>query len=65
MLHWQDQTRLCESNIDSDSYFSENQKKILLENSVASVKPLRAVEDQDDHLFTQTGNYWITINALR
>ena len=47
--------RLCESIVDSESCFSENQKKILLENSVASVNSLRAVEDQSDQLFTRTG----------
>ena len=38
MLHWQDQTRLHESIVDSGSYFSENQKKTLLENAVDCVK---------------------------
>ena len=38
-----------------DSYFSENQTKILLESAVASVQPLRSVKDQADQLFTQTG----------
>ena len=32
----------------TDSHFSENQKKILLENAVASVAPLRAIKDQSD-----------------
>ena len=54
MLNWQDQVRLCESLVDPDSYFSENQKKTLLENAVTSVTPLRGVKDQDDQLFTHT-----------
>ena len=34
ILNWQDQVRLHESLVDADSYFSENQKKTLLENAV-------------------------------
>ena len=51
ILNWQDQVRLHESLVDADSYFSENQKKILLENVVSSVKPLRSVKCQADQLF--------------
>ena len=53
-LYWQDQTRQHESIVDSHSHFSENQKKILLESAVASVKPLRAVKCQVDQMFTHT-----------
>lgn len=55
MLNWQDQVRLYESLVDEDSYFSENQKKILLENAVAPVKPMRLVKDQADQMSTHTG----------
>ena len=66
ILNWQDQVCLCESLVDNYSYFSENQKKILLQNSVDSVKSLRCVKDQANQLFTNTQvNYWITINMTR
>ena len=52
ILNWQDQVRLYESLVDADSYFSENQNKIMLENAVASVKPLRSVKEQVDKMFT-------------
>ena len=52
MLNWQDQVRLYESLVDEDSYFSENQKKMLLENAVAPVKSLRSVKDQGDQMST-------------
>ena len=55
ILNWQDQVPLHESIVDADSYFSENQKKILLENAVASVKPLRSVKYQADQTFAHTG----------
>ena len=51
----QDQVRLYESLADADSYFSENQKKMILENAVASVKFLRAIKDQADKIFAHTG----------
>ena len=54
ILNWQDQVRLHESLVDAHSYFSENQKKILLENAVASDKTLRAVKDQADQFCTHT-----------
>ena len=44
-----------ESIVDHDSYFSEQQKKILLYNTVASVKPLSEVKDQADQLHVHTG----------
>lgn len=55
ILNWHDQVRLRESLVDEDSYFSENQKKILLENAVAPVKSLRSVKDQADQMSTHTG----------
>ena len=48
IINWQDQIQIYESLIDSNSHFSENQKKILLENSTASTPALRAVKDQAD-----------------
>ena len=55
ILNWKDQIRMHKSLVNADSYFSENQKKILLENLVASVKPLRSVKDQHDQLYAHTG----------
>ena len=48
VLNWQDQVRIYESLVNYDIYFSDNQKKIFLENEVASVQPLLSIKDQDD-----------------
>ena len=45
ILNQQDLGRLYESLVDDGRHFSENQKKTLLENAAASVKPLRYVKD--------------------
>ena len=55
ILNWQDQVRLCKLLVDADTYFSQNQKKIILENVITSVKPLCSFKDQSDRLFTYTG----------
>ena len=55
ILNWQDQVLLHGSLVDDDSYFSKNQKKILLKNDVAPVKPLRSVKDQADQMANHTG----------
>ena len=44
MLYWQDQTRVCETLVPTDSHFYEHQKRTMLENAVASVDPLRAIK---------------------
>ena len=54
ILNCQEQFCLYESLLDTNNYFSENQKKILLENAVASVKPLRSIKDQADQMFDHT-----------
>ena len=56
IMHWQDQTRQCESLVDDKSYFSDNQKKILLENTVASLQSLCATKDQAGQLQTHNGD---------
>ena len=48
ILHWQDQIQVCETLVPTDSHFSEHQITIMLENSVTSVVPLRAMKDQSD-----------------
>ena len=52
ILNWQDQVRMHESLVNSDSYFSVNQNKMLLENIVNLVKPLCAVKCQANKLHT-------------
>ena len=52
MMHWQDQTRLHESLVETQSYFSENQKKTLLENAASPSQSLRAIKDQANQLQT-------------
>ena len=53
MLHWQDQIRVCETLMPTDSDFFEHQKRIMLENAVASAGSLRAIKDQSDQYFTK------------
>ena len=55
MLHWQDQIRVHETLVPTDSQFSEYQKRIMLENTVASVGPLRSIKDQSDKNFSHSG----------
>ena len=45
ILHWQYQIRVHETLVTTDSHFSEHQKRIMLENVVASVEPLRNTKD--------------------
>ena len=54
-MHWKYQIRLCESLVPTMSHFFENQKKMLLKNTVASVNPLRAIKGQADHHLTHSG----------
>ena len=53
ILHWQDQVRLYESIVDTKDYFSDTQKRTILENAVSPLKALRAVKDQADQFKTQ------------
>ena len=53
--HWKDQIRVHDTLVPTDSHFSEYQKRIILENAVASVGPLRAIKDQSDQHFSHIG----------
>ena len=55
IFHWQDQIRVCETLVPTNSHFSEHQKRSLLENKVASVGPLRAIKDQHNQHFSHSG----------
>ena len=39
----------------TNSHFSEHQKRIILENAVASVRIIRAIKDQSDQNFSHSG----------
>ena len=49
ILHWCDKVRLYEELIPVSDHFSDNLKKILLQNTVAGVKPLNSVKSQLEH----------------
>ena len=55
MIQWEDQIRLCESLVPADRHFSENQKKLVLKNVVASVVSLSTAKDQSDQHFSRSG----------
>ena len=44
ILHWMDQIRLYERQVKKDEYFSDGQKRTMLENAVSSVDDLRRVK---------------------
>ena len=50
---WQDQVRLYEPIVDKRNFFSDTQKKTMLENTVSPLKALRAVIDQANQFKTQ------------
>ena len=49
ILHWCDKVRLCEELIPISDHFSDNLKKILLQNTFERVKPLNSVKSQLEH----------------
>jgi hypothetical protein len=55
VLHWQNQVRLYETQVESEEYFSNGQKRHMLQNAVHPVQELRAVKTQADQHKTQTG----------
>ena len=55
MFHWQDQIRVHETLVPTDSHFSENHKRIIFENEVYYFGSLRAIKDQYDHKFSHSG----------
>jgi hypothetical protein len=55
VLHWQNQVRLYETQVESEEYFSNGQKRHMLQNAVHPVQELRAVKTQAYQHKTQTG----------
>jgi hypothetical protein len=55
LLHWQNQVRLYETQVESEEYFLNGQKRHMLQNAVHPVQELRAVKTQADQHKTQTG----------
>jgi hypothetical protein len=54
VLHLQNQVCLYENQVDKEEYFSNGQKKNMLQNAVHPVQELRAVKTQADQHKTQT-----------
>jgi hypothetical protein len=54
VLHWQNQVRLYEAQVEKEEYFSNGQKRHMLQNAVHPVQELRAVKTQADQHKTQT-----------
>jgi hypothetical protein len=55
VLHWQNQVRIYENQVDTSEYFSPGQKKNMLQNAVHPIQELRAVKTQADQHKTQSG----------
>jgi uncharacterized pyridoxamine 5'-phosphate oxidase family protein len=55
VLHWINQVRLYERQVPSSDYFSEGQKRVMLENAVATINELRQVKNNADLETTKTG----------
>jgi hypothetical protein len=56
VLQWQNQVRLCKTQVKKEEYFLNGQKRHLLpQNAVHPVQELRAVKTQADQHKTQTG----------
>ena len=55
ILHWQNQIRLYEKQVDLSEHFSSAQKRTMLENAVHDLDELRQVKAQADQHKTQSG----------
>jgi hypothetical protein len=55
VLHWQNQVRLYEAQVEKEEYFSNGQKRHMLQNAVHPVQELCAVKTQADQHKTQAG----------
>ncbi len=54
ILHWQDQVRLYERQVELSDHFSDGQKRIMLENAVHPIAELRQVKINADLEKTRT-----------
>lgn len=55
IINWQNQVRLYEQQVPSSDYFSNLQKKIMLQNAVHGVEELRQVKNTADLLKVNSG----------
>jgi hypothetical protein len=55
LLHWQNQVRLYEAQVETEEYFSNGQKRHMLQTAVHPVQELRVVKTQADQHKTQAG----------
>jgi Reverse transcriptase (RNA-dependent DNA polymerase) len=55
IINWQNQVRLYEKHVPPDDYFSDGQKRIMLQNAVNSIDELRQVKITADHMSSTIG----------
>lgn len=55
IVHWQEQIRRYEKQLEASEHFSESQKKVMLENAVHPIKELAQVKISADIDLTRTG----------
>jgi hypothetical protein len=56
ILHWEDQVRCYEKQVEKSDHFLPGVKKVMLQNAVHPITELRAVKVQADQHRTQTGD---------
>jgi hypothetical protein len=55
IVHWENQVRLYERQVDKEDYFSDVQKRTMLENTVAPIDELRQIKSNADLEKIKTG----------
>jgi hypothetical protein len=55
ITNWQNQVRLYEKHVPPTDYFSEGQKRIMLQNAVQSIEELRQVKNNADLMYAKSG----------
>ena len=56
IINWQNQVRLYEKHVPPHDYFSDGQKRTMLQNAVHGIDELRQVKNTADHLATSSGS---------
>ena len=57
ITHWKEQIRLFHNKLEPGEYFSDNQKRTMLQNAVHSLAELRQVKVNADTLTTFNGTH--------
>jgi hypothetical protein len=55
IINWQNQVHLYEKHVPPDDYFSDGQKRIMLQNAVNGIDELRQVKITADHMSSSSG----------